>query len=127
MSINFVLLLNLLAGSSIQAGRVVLTLYALELGAKPFYVGILAATFSTFPVLLAVKVGKLSDRFGSRGLLIFGSVAGCIGILAPALFHGIVFIFIAGILNGLCAVFFFLLLQKRFPKNFLINSAMVAS
>jgi len=112
VSIYFVLALNLLSGASIQAGRVVLTLYALELGAQPLTIGMLAATFSAFPVLLAVKVGKLSDRFGDRWLLIFGAAAGSIGLLTPAFFHGLPFIFIAGVMNGLCAVFFFLLTQN---------------
>lgn len=90
----------------------VLALYALDLGAQPFTVGILAATFSMFPVLLAVKVGKFADRFGSLWLLVFGAAAGGIGMILPYFSPGISTIFMAAVMNGLSAVFFNLLMQN---------------
>ena len=112
MSIYFVFALTLLNGASVQAARVLLALYALDLGAQPLTVGILAATFSMFPVLLAVKVGKLADRLGSRWLLVCGATAGGLGMLMPYLFSGISTIFVAGVMNGLSAVLFNLLTQN---------------
>ena len=70
MSLNFALALALLNMSSMRAGRVLLVLYALQLGAAPATVGLLAATFSAFPALLSWHAGKLADRFGSRLSLI---------------------------------------------------------
>ncbi|MBA4423170.1 MAG: MFS transporter, partial [Syntrophus sp. (in: bacteria)] len=72
MPLYFTFSLVLFNMTSVQAGRVLLALYALKLGAQPFAVGILAATFSVLPMLLSWQVGKLSDRFGSRWLLMFG-------------------------------------------------------
>ena len=54
--------------SSISSARVILSLNALELGATPSAVGLLVATFYTFPLLLSWPVGVLSDRLGSRWL-----------------------------------------------------------
>ena len=76
MSINFALALALLNMSSMRAGRVLLVLYALELGAAPSTVGLLAATFSIFPALLSMQAGRLADRLVSRPLLILGALGG---------------------------------------------------
>ena len=101
MSINFALALGLLNMSSMRAGRVVLTLDALHLGAAPATVGLLAATFSVFPAMLAWQAGKLADRFGSRWLLMLGALGGGLGILIPFFFAGLPAIFVAAAMNGL--------------------------
>ena len=83
MSIYLTFALALSIITIVQAGRVLLTLYALKLGAQPFAVGILAATFSLLPMLFSWQVGKFSDRFGSRWLLMVGTVGGAFGMLLP--------------------------------------------
>ena len=45
--------LALLTITCVQASRVLLSLYALKLGADPFAVGILAGTSSALPLLLS--------------------------------------------------------------------------
>ena len=100
MSINFVLVLAVLNMTSMRAGRVLLVLYALQLGAAPATVGLLAATFSAFPALLSWHAGKLADRFGSRWLLTIGAVGGGVGILIPYCWPGVTSIFIAAAANG---------------------------
>jgi len=100
MSLNFALALALLNMSSMRAGRVLLVLYALQLGAAPATVGLLAATFSAFPALLSWHAGKLADRFGSRWLLVIGAVGGGLGILIPFFWPGMTAIFIAAAANG---------------------------
>src|SRR5579862_1997637 len=72
---------------SIVASRVMLSLYALSLGAQPVAVGVLFATFYAFPLMLSYVVGKLSDRIGSRWLLMFGACAGACGMLMPFFFR----------------------------------------
>ncbi len=112
MLIYFVFTLNLLHVTSILAARVLLTLYALDLGAEPFAVGILAATYSVLPVLLAVKVGKLADRFGPFWLLICGAATNVVSLLIPYFFAGLPAIFVSGMMNGLSAVLFNLITQN---------------
>jgi len=89
----------------VQAGRVLLTLYALKLGAQPFAVGILAAAFSVLPMLISWQVGRFTDRFGSRWPLMFGAVGGAFGMLLPYYVSGLPALYIAGVMNGLLFAF----------------------
>jgi len=89
----------------VQAGRVLLTLYALKLGAQPFAVGILAAAFSVLPMLISWQVGRFTDRFCSRWPLMFGAVGGAFGMLLPYYVSGLPALYIAGVMNGLLFAF----------------------
>ena len=101
MAIYLVFALAYINASSVFAARVILSLYALELGAQPFTVGILAATFSAFPMLLAVQAGRFADRFGSRWMLIFGAAVASAGMLVPYLVPGLPALFVAAAVMGL--------------------------
>jgi MFS family permease len=101
--LTFALALSIM--TIVQAGRVLLTLYALKLGAQPFAVGILAASFSVLTMLLSWQVGRFSDRFGSRWLLMFGAADGAFGMLLPYYVSGLSALFIAGVMNGLLFAF----------------------
>jgi len=112
MSIYFALALGLLNMSSMRAGRVVLVLYALHLGAQPLTVGLLAATFSAFPAVLSWPAGKLADRFGSRWLLMLGALGGGLGMLIPYFVPGLAAIFVAAATNGLSLAIYNVSLQN---------------
>ena len=112
MSIYFVYALSTLNGISVSAAQIVLALYALKLGASPFAVGVLAATFSIFPMLLAVTAGRLVDRFGARWPMMFGAVISGIGMLVPYLFPGLPAVYVAGAMTGVTGVFFNLATQN---------------
>jgi MFS family permease len=105
MSIRFVIALALFNMTSVRAARVLLTLYAIKLGAEPIAIGMLAAAFSVFPVLLSWQSGRLSDRFGSRWLLLFGIAGSAGGMLLPHFMPSVTTIFIAGVLSGLSMTF----------------------
>lgn len=122
MSINFALAISLLNMSTMRAGRVVLALYALDLGASPVTVGLLAATFSVFPAVLSWPAGKLVDRFGSRWLLTIGALGGGLGMLVPFLVPGLAAIFVAAAANGLALAIYHVSVQNLVgllstPKN----------
>jgi MFS family permease len=74
-------------------------------------VGVLAATFSVLPALLAYQIGRLSDRYGARWPLLFGIGGGGLGIIVPFFFHSIPALFVAAILNGLAFAFYNVSLQ----------------
>lgn len=97
--------LALLYHTTVQAGRVLLTLYALKFGAGPFAVGVLAAMFSALPMLLSWQVGRLVDRFGARWPLMFGGVCGVLGMLVPYLYPGIPALYLAAVMTGLLFAF----------------------
>jgi MFS family permease len=127
--------LALFCYSSVSAARVLLSLYALDLGAQPSAVGILVATYFAFPLLLSWPIGMLSDRVGSRGLLLFGSVCGAGGMIVPYFVHNMAVLYFAGLMIGLSFVFSNVLLQNLVGilskphervKNF-SNSSLVGS
>lgn len=104
--------LALLNMSSVRAGRVLLPLFALHLGAQPFAVGVLAATFSVFPMLLSWPIGRLSDRFGSRWLLILGAAGGACGMLIPYFSPRLPALYMAAAMNGASFAFYNVSLQN---------------
>jgi len=112
MSVHFPYALALFAVTSVRAGRILLALYALQLGAQPFTVGLLAATFSVAPMLMAYQIGKLTDRFGARWPLTIGIAGGMLGAMVPFFFPTITALFIAALLNGVAFAFFNVSLQN---------------
>ena len=101
LSIYFTFALTLFNFTSVKSAQVLLALYALHLGAQPFVVGVLAATFSAFPMLLSWQVGKLADRLGSRWPLMLGSVGGAGGMLVPYYMPGLPALYTAAAMYGL--------------------------
>ena len=101
-----------IAYSGTTAARVVLSLFALELGADASQVGFLMATFYVFPLLLSWPIGVLADRIGSRKLLLFGFAVGTAGLLIPYFFPNIRALYAAGLLGGMAFVFSNVLVQN---------------
>ena len=112
MSINLIHLLMVLSGTSMKAAQVLLALYALNRGAQPFAVGILAATYSVFPMLLSWQVGKLADRFGPRWPLMVGAACGAFGMLVPYYVPGLPSLYVASAMYGLMHAFSAVCLQN---------------
>jgi MFS family permease len=112
MLIHFVFALALLSMTSMRAGRVLLALYALKLGAQPLTIGILASTFSILPMAFSLHAGKLTDRFGARWLLTLGAIGSALGMLVPAAIPTLAAIFAAAALSGLSTTFYNVSLQN---------------
>ena len=106
MAIYILFLLTLFYITSIFGGRMLLALFALELGAEPLVVGGLTAVFSVFSMLLSWPVGRLADRFGARWPLMFGTACAAIGMLAPYFMPGLPALYIAAAMNGLSFAFY---------------------
>lgn len=47
---------------------------ALEMGIGPLMIGVLASAYTVVSLLTAIPVGRLSDRFGERRLMVVGSI-----------------------------------------------------
>lgn len=99
--INFAFVLAFINFVAALAGRVLLALDALQLGANPFAVGALAATYSAFPMMFAWVAGRLNDRFGSRWLLMSGAVSSSCGLLVPFLLPTLPALYVAAAMLGL--------------------------
>ncbi len=105
-AIYLVVALVILNSIAQRGSKVAVSLYALDLGAGAAEVGILAALFALFPLLLAVQVGRISDRYGVRLPIAAGSVAMAAGLLLPFAGGGLAALFLCPALIGLGHIFF---------------------
>ena len=112
MSIYFVLAIGLLNGTVVQASRVVLPLYALDLDASALTVGLLGASFAVLPLILSVPFGKFADRFGVRWMLVLGALGGGAGMYVPYIVPEISALFVASAVMGLTFGIFSVSLQN---------------
>lgn len=112
MSTKFAFTLVLFAFLPSNAARVLLALYALDLGAQPLAIGLLTASFSIFPMMLAVIAGKVTDRVGSRWPVLAGTVVVLCGMLVPYFERSLTALYVAAAMNGLAFAFFSVSLQN---------------
>ncbi len=112
MSIYYVHVLMLLMAAGLKAAQLLISLYALDRGAQPFDVGLLAATYSVFPMLFSWQIGKLADRFGSRWPLMIGAACGVLGMAVPYYFPGLPALYTASAMYGFMHAFSIVSLQN---------------
>jgi MFS family permease len=102
MSVYAVVLLAVLNSIAQRGSKVAVSLYSLELGASAAAVGVLAALFAVFPLLLAVHAGRISDRFGVRRPMVAGGLTMVAGLLLPLVFPAsLAWLFVCPALIGL--------------------------
>ena len=106
MPIHFVFALNVFSTASNFANRILLALFAVRLGASPLMVGVLGAMFAFFPSVMAVYAGRLCDRFGSRYLMMFGTLGTALGMLLPFFWPTLSMVLVAALMCGFSQVFF---------------------
>ena len=106
MTVYLVVLMALLNSIAQRGAKVAVSLYALDLGAGAAAVGVLAALFAVFPLLLAVPAGRVSDRYGVRMPIVLGGIAMAIGLLLPLTSAGLVALFLCPTLLGLGHIYF---------------------
>lgn len=127
MAIALALCLTFIAFVALNAARVVLTLYALTLGAPASSVGVLGGIFYLFPLLLSWPIGSLSDRVGPRRLLLMGAIAGTSALALPYFWRDLGAFYASAALCGLSIAFYHVTLQnlvgtlsapEQRPRNF---------
>src|SRR5215475_7101341 len=84
---NVYLLLFYTLGKGLQLtiGAVTINLYALSLGFKSDYIGVLTGMPALGAFLAGVPTGMLADRIGRRPLILFSAIATPFTIIAIAL------------------------------------------
>jgi len=107
MAIYLVTLLCVLNHSGFAGSRMLMSLYALELGAGQFQVGVIMALYALWPMLLAIYAGKLVDRVGPRLPMLAGTVGTATGLLVPFFFPGLPALYAAAVVLGTSFQFFF--------------------
>lgn len=112
MGIALVLLLSTVTFVSMKGSRVLMTLFAIELGAGPFETGLLLGLYGLFPFLFAVRTGRIADRFGNRVLMYSGLAAVTAALALPAALPVLPVLFVAASLTGLTSMMFVVATQN---------------
>lgn len=95
-----ILAIVLLWNCAYKGGRVANTLYLLDLGADPLHTGLLLATYSAFPLVLAVFTGKIADRYGVRLPVVIGTTVSLAGLLLPWFWPTFAALFVSAAVSG---------------------------
>ncbi len=106
MTLYVFILLAVLNQIALKGSKMLLSLYAIDLGAGPFTIGVLIAMYAIFPLLLALTAGKTADRIGPKWPLIVGSAGLAAGLAVPAAFPGMTALYISPALIGIFWIFF---------------------
>ena len=112
MGIALVLFLSAVTFISLKGGRVLMTLYAIELGAGPFETGMLFAVYGLIPFLFVVHAGRMADRIGNRLLMYFGFAGFAVALTLPALFPSLPLLFLTSPLIGFTSMIFIVASQN---------------
>lgn len=89
MNLKQMMIVVIFAQMGTNGAKLLLALFAIDLGASPLEVGITFAMFSFLPAILAISAGRWVDKMGVRLPLLIGSAGMALSIaivfLAPAL------------------------------------------
>lgn len=96
----------------IRGSRPIISLYADNMGASPFFIGLLAATFAFLPMLFAISVGKWLDKQGAKKMSMIGGFGMLISFILPVLFPTLFFLLFNQLLVGISHLFILISLQK---------------
>ncbi len=106
MAVYFTVLLAALNQIGMKGNKMLVALYAIELKASPFAIGLLISMYAIFPLMLAVYAGRFSDRYGVRRPLVLGSFGMCASLMIPTFFPALPALFVSASLVGIANIFF---------------------
>ena len=106
-----IVLLCILNHAAYTGSRVVFSLYAIDLGANSFAIGVLISLYALCPLLLAIYAGKLIDRVGARVPMLAGTAGLMLGIALPVVMPGLAMLYFSALLLGTSSMFFFVAVQ----------------
>jgi MFS family permease len=78
----------------------VLPLYAEKFGASPFTIGALMGVYSAMTFVFSPLLGKLSDRFGRRPVLLFSLIGSAAGFVVMGAARALWLLFAARLIDG---------------------------
>ncbi len=81
----------------------ILPFYTLSLGAQPFELGMLTATFALMSLVFSPIMGKLSDKYGRKKILLLGTVGFAAAYLVFAFSDSLLMVFVARAIEGIAA------------------------
>lgn len=78
----------------------ILPFYAKKFGASPFVVGLLFASFAVCQLISGPILGRLSDKFGRKRILLFSQVGTFVGFITFGLANSLWLLFVARAIDG---------------------------
>jgi len=102
-TVLFIILLNMLA---FRGSKVLVSLFALELGVPQVMLGVIIALYSLCPMLLALYIGKLADRIGVRWPMLLGCLGLSLALMLPGLLPSSYTLYLSALLIGTSHVFY---------------------
>lgn len=101
---------------TMKGSRILMTLYAVDMGAGPFETGILFALYGLVPFLLAIAAGRIADRFDNRLLIYWGLGTYTISLVLPFFFPSLAILFIVAPLWGFTSMLWVVATQSLVGK-----------
>ena len=111
MVIYLILFLGLLSWASYMSSRLLMSLYAIELGATPAAIGLLIGLYGLGPLLLSVHAGRVSDRMGTYRPILLGAAGIALGLLLPYCMPVLPVLFVSALVMGSGLVYINIALQ----------------
>lgn len=111
MALYLIMLVAVLNHTCFKGNKVLMSLFAIDLGASPATIGVLYAMYSLFPVLLSFYAGKISDRVGLRLPVLLASCGLVASMLLPFVLPGLPTLFVAATLAGISNIFYVVSIQ----------------
>lgn len=78
-----------------------LGVYGVKFGASPFTAGLLVSVYSLMQLVFAPVLGRLSDRYGRRPVLLLSLAGSMAGYLLFAFAHSLPLLFLARVIDGM--------------------------
>lgn len=107
-----ILILSIAIHSAYLGSKIVVSLFALDLGASKLVIGLLAALYGLMPLLLGIYSGRLIDRIGVRWPLIGGAACITLAMLAAWIGKNITALYFTSALAGTGFVFYNVAIQN---------------
>lgn len=111
------MLLAAFSGATIGMAKIVTTLYAIEIGARPWQLGVISAMEALGMVLLTLPAGFVIARYGARRVYFLASLGPLLLNLAIPLFGGWLWLAAARLLIGLCIPFRIVAMNSAFLRQ----------
>ncbi|THE11059.1 MFS transporter [Bacillus timonensis] len=112
MVVNVILLIVLFFQTVMNMTRAIISLYATDLGASTFDIGILTAVYAFFPLIFAIHAGRIADKIGDRLPVIAGLIGVATGMAIPYYFPSLISLYISQLIVGVSTIFITVSLQN---------------
>ena len=100
--LRWFLFVNAISGIGVGAGRVLTSMYAVELQADAWLMGVIAGAQSLGLLLMALPAGALLERLGPRRLFVLGSIAATLAYAITPLWREGLWLALSAALLSLC-------------------------